>query len=701
MSISRAIAVGVFLLVSNCPSAPTACRARDHEATGMQARGKALLEQKQYEEARAALEPALARHTAAGDHAAASRDASLLSEVFQKTNQYRDALLLAEVARVEALASGEGAPLATALIAQGNTLQRIGDRTRALAAYDEAAPHLPDSDRAGRARLAIYRALALQSQGRLSAAENLLEQGRDLARQAGAHGLLVGACVNLSDMAITEGKPDEAARHLGCARDASRARGDARPSAVILCNEAHVARLRGDLGAAAALLDQVAPGDSPDTERVIVECRGAIAMAAGQLVQAEAHFQKAVAIVESMRRDVAPADARAPFLEQRWEAYETLFALRLRRDDPRAAFATLTQAQGRMFFDALAASLAESGPTPSSRVDAAIGRIDAMERVMPRLADSTLATEMTPEATLAALRARHVLLYFPAAGRMRLLTLVGGEPRATGVDVGLDELDRLIDAFRVRPDDPAAAEALGRALLPPGALPAPLTRLHIIPTGPLLRLSFAALRVSGERLLDRYEIVYAPSVTGLAAMTAERGDRAGAGAVLADARRDLRHAAGELKSVLDRTGATPHVGPGATKAALRSAAHGPLLHVISHSGLGVDGGYLALADGDVTAADIVAWRIGPQLAVLPTCASAATAGREMWGSLAAAFLAAGSRHVVATVASVEDAVGAEFTRLFYRAGGARDPVGAVTRALREMAVRYPVAAWSSFVVAGL
>ena len=64
-------------------------------------------------------------------------------------------------------------------------------------------------------------------------------------------------------------------------------------------------------------------------------------------------------------------------------------------------------------------------------------------------------------------------------------------------------------------------------------------------------------------------------------------------------------------------------------AALRASARGSLLHVISHSGLGVNGGYLALADGKVSAADIVAWRIGPRLAVLPTCSSAATAGREM------------------------------------------------------------------------
>jgi CHAT domain-containing protein len=206
--------------------------------------------------------------------------------------------------------------------------------------------------------------------------------------------------------------------------------------------------------------------------------------------------------------------------------------------------------------------------------------------------------------------------------------------------------------------------------------------------------------IAGERLLDRFEIAYAPSVTGLAAMTDERSD-GGPGFVLADTRRDLRHAAAELADVVEQTGAVQRVGGEATRAALRTAAGGALLHVIAHSGLGPKGGYLVLADGEVSAADIVEWRIGPRLVVLPTCASAATIGKEMWGSLAAAFLAAGSRHVVGTVASVEDHIGAEFSRLFYRAGGLRDPVGAVTRAQREMARNHKVGIWSAFVIAGL
>ena len=701
MSTSRAIAVGVTVLVSNCPSAPTSCRARDGEADQMQARGKELLDRRHFEEARAVLDRALARHVAVDDHGAASRDASLLAEVYQARNEYRAALLVAETARVEALTSGDGGSLATALIAQGSTLQRVGDLGRALAAYEEAVTNLPEDDRVGRSRLAIYRALVLRSQQRLAAAEDDLLQARHLAREAGDHRLDYSASVNLADLALVERRLDDAGRHLRDARAASRALGDARPPTMILLNEAVLAQLRGDLPAAEAALAQLPDDDVLETARVVAHIRGSIAESAGRLDVAEAHYRHAVDIVERMRRDVAPEDARAQFFEERWAPYESLFALQLRRKDARGAFATLALAQGRMFFDAFAASLADQVPAQGSRIHEAIDRIDVLDQVMAPLAASSLAPTRSPEATLAALAGKHVLVYFPSGERLRMMKVENGEPHITGVDIGLDQLDLLLDAFRSEPGDPAAAEALGSALLPPGTMPAAPARIHVVPTGPLLRVSFAALRPAGERLLDRHEIVYAPSVTGLAAMAVERRDRGGAGTVLADTRSRLRHAPSELKDVVDATGAIPHVGADATVAALRAAAHGPLLHVISHSGLGVEGGYLALADGKVSAADIVAWRIGPQLAVLPTCSSAATAGREMWGSLAAAFLAAGSLHVVATVTSVEDSVGLEFTRRFYRAGGARDPVGGTARAQREMAGSYPVAAWSSFVVAGL
>ena len=694
MSTSKAIQLAAILLLGNCP-------ARDREADAMQQHGAELLDADRAEEALALLTEALERHQAIDDHTAASEDAALLSRVYQKADRFEDALRAAELARAEAALSGGDAMMASALIAFGDTLEIVGDHSFALDLYVAAAGHLPRSDKKGRARLAIQTSVALIELGRSREARRKLEESRDLARDIGVHHLVVSASVNLSHIALAEGRLDDAEDDLHDAQSAAVLRKPARLSNGVLLNQSVLARRRGNLPAALTALGQIRGNLSENTQLLAAYERGMIAEAGGDVVLAEDRFKAAVDMVEEQRAKLAPGDPKAPFLEDRWGPYESLFALRLRRGDARGAFATLAKAQGRMFLDALAVSVADIASPQPSPVEGAIGRITRLEQAMPLLATSTIRGTRSPEETLALVRGKHVLTYFPAGGRLRLLTIIDGEPHATSVEVELEHLDRLIDDFRARPDG-AAADSLGNALLPPEALPAAPARIHVVPVGPLLNVSFAALRVSGERLLDRYEVVYAPSVTGLAEMAAESAmAAAGAGLVVADTRSDLEHAAVESTIVVEQTGAMSRVGHDATTDAVRAAAKLPLLHVISHSGLGVRGGYLLLADGQVTAADILAWRVSPRLVVLPTCASAATVRNEMWDSLAAAFLAAGSRHVVATVASVQDGVATDFTGHFYREDGMRDPVGGVTRALRKMAKGYPVADWSAFIVAGL
>ena len=696
MSTSKALQLAAVLLLGNCPAVP-----RDREADALQQRGVNLMEADRTEEARAPLAEALERHLAIEDHSAASKDAALLSRVHQKANQFPEALRLADLARGEAVLAGDDETMARALIALGDTLERVGDHPLAFEVYTEATQYVPGSDKKDRGWLAIHSSLALRDLDRRRDARKKLEEGRDLAREAGDYRMVVGASTNLASIALIEDRLEDAERDLRDAHAAQRLRDPRRVSPGAMINQAVLERRRGDLSAATAALDRIQPPFSEDTRWTIAYERGMIAEATGALQLADFRLGQAVEIIEKLRSNFAPEDAKAPFLEERWDPYENLFALRLRRGDARGAFATLAKAQGRMFLDALAVSLAETAGAPRSRIDGAIDRFARLELAMPVLADSGIGPTRTPEQTLAEVRGRDILAYFQASGRLHLLTVFDGEPRATSVAVDLERLDRLIDDFHARPDDPRSAEELGRALLPPESLPAPPARIHIVPVGPLLRVSFAALRVSGERLLDRYEVVYAPSVTGLAEMATARDTTEGSGLVVADTRRDLAHATRESRLVVEHTGATPRVGPDATTTALRSAAELPLLHVISHSGLGVRGGYLLLADGQVTAADILAWRVSPRLVVLPTCASAVTVRGEMWDSLAAAFLAAGSRHVVATVSSVEDRVAADFTGHFYREDGLRDPVAGVTRALRQMSKHHPVADWSAFVVAGL
>ncbi len=87
------------------------------------------------------------------------------------------------------------------------------------------------------------------------------------------------------------------------------------------------------------------------------------------------------------------------------------------------------------------------------------------------------------------------------------------------------------------------------------------------------------------------------------------------------------------------------------------------------------------------------------MAVLAGCATAVGVDPEGWGALSAAFLAAGSRSVVATVQPVSDADALEVMWRFYAGGGARQPALALARAQREL-IAAGSPGWQAFAVYG-
>jgi tetratricopeptide (TPR) repeat protein len=647
---------------------------------------------KQYGAAARRLRVALQLDQARGDHAGASADLGALVAVAWNQDDFATALRLSNAAIAEAEAAGDSTLRASALISQGTVLESAGDYERALEAYAKGSALLAAGDRRERARVLICRAGLLGEQRQYALARPLLEEARSLARAVSDFTLLRDAEVNVAAVALAEHDLDTAAGALLRAQVAWLASRARTPSPGILMNQAIHARYRGDLAGAARSLDAIAATDpTPDYAWTIAHERGLIAYAAHELDAAEQHYLAAIRIIENMWRSSSPEDLKAPFFEDRWLPYQSLFALRLERGDAEGAFATLVSAQGRMFL--AEASTASAG--------ASIDRRDRLRLLGPLIEASPIARTFSATDTLEALGERYVLNYFAAAGRMRLLIIDRGALRPTNIDIELSALEKLVDDLLANADDRAAAKALGDALLPDSVVRSDPARLDVIPEGALQRISFAALIAGDERVLQRHDVVYSPSATGLASLGSMTAEPSSAPVVLGDPQGNLRHGADEIRTVVARTGAALRTGREATTSALRAAQQARLLHVIGHSGLDGDGGYLVLADGHVSAAQIVSWQIRPHVVVLPTCASAATRRRDMWGSLAVAFLAAGSVDVVSTLHSVEDASAAEFTKHFYTHGGAADPVAATAAAQRELAKHSPVSTWSSFIVVGL
>jgi CHAT domain-containing protein len=125
-----------------------------------------------------------------------------------------------------------------------------------------------------------------------------------------------------------------------------------------------------------------------------------------------------------------------------------------------------------------------------------------------------------------------------------------------------------------------------------------------------------------------------------------------------------------------------------------------LLHAAVHADLGGRGGALELFDGRLTAADIIARGIAPEVAVLTGCSTGVSNDAEGWNALSSALLAAGTKTVVATLRPVVDREAAAVIRAFYDADGDDHPAVALARAQRARARHVAPHSWAWFAVWG-
>jgi CHAT domain-containing protein len=345
---------------------------------------------------------------------------------------------------------------------------------------------------------------------------------------------------------------------------------------------------------------------------------------------------------------------------------------------------------------------AAGADAPEWRAQSALARAESLDELGHALAGpGTVVNNQAVSGWLRRLGDRRVLLYFQAGDLYYLGRL---SPR--GVELRPLETRRVVeervDTWLRAPQDEAAAAALGALLLPAwigDAGDAPVERWTVVPDGALGRVSFAALVRDGQRLVSSVTLGYAPSLETLfrPAATSPRHHRDVL--VLGDPKGDLPEARAELSAVAARLGVAPRLDAEATRQALRAAGGARLLHLASHAGLDEAGPWLDLADGPLRPSWLLGGKVAPEHVVLASCDSAGARGRGLAGSLPAAFLAAGSRSVVAALGSVEDAVARRFVLRFYQEGGAEDPAGALARAQRAFAAQgSPVSEWAPFVV---
>jgi len=634
-----------------------------------------------------------------GDHLGLARAHYGLFYVAWEGSHYREALEQARSAFTEAGAAGDRETQARAAEALYTVLYALGDLGGARRALDLAARLLPPESRAERAGLVANQGGLALDEGRPELARHSIDEALQLAQGQGEQRFFRSAHLNLVQADLTLGQLESAERHLA---EAWRYAEPGSPEVALLYYRARVAQARHRLDEAAEALTEALAGQPvPDWAWDLEDERGKVEEARGDLRTAELAYERSAAIVEEMRRSLALDDLKAWLLDRKRQPLEALFVLQARTGRAAQALHTMERAKARTFQDAFIQATTRDPETVRNVWTVAADRADALRDLLPAMSASPAAALVPLDRLLAGLKGRRVLAYFEARGELWLLDIADQRIRPRRIGAPAARIDELIDRFQSAPDDPVAAAGLGSLLLPADLDLAPGSTLHIVPDGALTRLSFAALRRGGRRLVEDHAIAYLPGVSFLAAPLQAVPGAARPPVVLADPLRDLPEAAAEGREIAAFLKVQPRLGPAATRRALQSAAGAAVLHIGGHTGWGPGGPWLELADGQVTTAAILTARVRPRLVVLASCASAASSGRGLWGSPGAAFLAAGSGAVLATLGSVEDRNARDLVRHFYQEGGASDPAGGLARAQRALlAAGRPPSVWAPFVLLG-
>ncbi|HSK81216.1 MAG TPA: CHAT domain-containing protein [Thermoanaerobaculia bacterium] len=622
-----------------------------------------------------------------------------LSLLAWQGSRYREAFLYAGESLEEAKKARDPGLEAAAATALYTALYAVGDlegARRALEAAGAEDPSAAGSER--RVRFLANRGGLLADEGRRALARRDLEQALELGADLGDPQIFRSIHLNLTNLHLDEGDLEKAAYHL---EEAWKHAEPGKPPGIsLLYYRARVdlahGRAETALKSVDAALDQDPPADwAWDLELV----RGEAEEARGRRAQAERAYLRSIAVVEEMRRSLAFDELKSWLLDRKRQPFEALFRLQASAGRSEEALATAERAQARTLLDAFLspANPPETGWSPAR----ATARMELLDSLLPAMSESPVASLRPVGEVLRAFGDRHGLVYFEAGDALWLAVIAGGRVRLEELSASPAEVRRLGDSFLAHPEDAGTAGRLGAALLPPGSLPRTGRTVHVVADGPLGNLPFAALRHAGRYLVMDHPVVHVPSLSALAALESRSAGPAGPAVVLADAQGDLPAASAEAREVGRALGGVVHTGGAATAGRLREASAARVLHLATHTGLGPRGPWLGLADRRVPAVEIVAGRIGPPLAVLASCASGTRPGRPMWGSLGAAFLAAGSRSVLASLWSVEDEKARELVVRFYAEGGAADPASALARTQRVAIGRGASPnSWAAFVLFG-
>ncbi|MFN3199681.1 MAG: CHAT domain-containing protein [Bradymonadia bacterium] len=674
---------------------------------GLDGEGAALrllakIEGRQGEQKRAVslLEKALKVDRASNRLAEVAKDAQALAGLWWRQGRYQKALALISQAADAARGADDQRLMGFVRLAEGSIRNELGDARGAERAWRNARDMLEKASSGDRAWAALKLGRLRVEEGRMAMARVALEEALELGKGEARPDVMRAIHLNLSIAAMETGELEISARHMAEVDTILAKVPDARFQVTRDIFMGILRRYQGRLEESQKALAAAEAGVlQPELGwRAGLEA-GLTAEAQGRLDAAAEAYARSIEHIESMRSDLTSEDLKGWFLGAKQAPYGALFALHARAGRSWQALAVQERALARMFIDAFVTRATGEG------------RAEYLRDLVPALgASKAVKPGASAEGLKKALGDQIIMGWFPEGERLWWIYLAHGVPQLRPLSITREALDKKVDALLsalAQPETAAgAAVALGEALIP-ADVELPPGPLHlVIPGGALARVPFALLRHRGHALVEHHEIALTPGLTALVAAEAlAHADTASADPpiVLGDGRGDLPGAAEELAAVGDRLGVRPLTGMDASPDALREGRRARVMHIATHVSVGPSGGRLIMGGGaTVDGAWIMKHNLSPQIAVLTGCASGATRGEGLWGSVASAFLAAGTPTAVAALWSVDDKATRRFAELLYAGEGLGAGVPkAVARAQRQLrAEGYAPKDWAPFVVIG-
>ena len=621
-----------------------------------------------------------------------------------------------------------------ALIAKGRAMSRQADASAAAATFDSAATK---ADALGQRSLALHarllQASTLARLGKLAPAKAIIAA----VDRSAAAGPIDRTCIHYHASVVHE-------------------RSGTMPAALQEID--------------AALTQATTSGVEPVQADVLTQ-RALVLRRSGRGADAAADARRAVGIVERLRGSVSAERTREGLLAHRLGAYEELVLALV--DDGSAsalseAMTVAEQAKSRLLIDRMrqgvdSASQGAAAPQ-AQRLSELRGRLDALYAKLADgarndvrfVASSTVRKQIeaieremevvelavghaTPEAVPVVLRAdwsipqsMTMVEYFRA--RDRWLAFVVANGRTTVVRLAVDDeaLQSMVGRLhfhmhqallshghaperhlgRAEQSFARLGEAIWQPLVP---FIGDHQRVTVVPHGALHSIPFCALRVGGEALIDRHEIVHAPSATVAAALSARPRTAPASGEMLIVGVPDLAAPLiGDEVDQLSRlmTSATVLRDEAATRSAVSAAlakadsAHLALHGLFLPEAPGASG--LRLSDGWLTARDIRRIPRLPQMIVLSGCETGATVvrdGDEHFG-LVSALMSGGATDIIASLWPVHDrstaAMMAQLHRRRAQPGSRHESPATALRAaaLEARQISPHPAHWAAFVAFG-